>query len=258
MQQQIRIFTFVAIYFSVVNLSLSQGTLQATLLPASPDGSPLSAHVIIKTPHTNRSAPFFTVSFVIIVNSNEPIFTVGRIAGGSTAWVFDLDAPKIADGKMIYTGTTDMGAFQIDDMLANRTDFELYSYPAAGGDYEIAGSLNAVPKRQNSYQSGIIGLVEGTNIWNTIEVSNGRNSIHVPIDVDGSFEMDLKPGRYVLTPYFFPAHVPRHPFFNFISSGTSIPVIVTRHQFTFVEIPVSELPFPPTGFPVHHGPHPIP
>ena len=164
MQRRIKIFAFVGIISSMVNLSLAQGTLQATLLPDPPDGSPLSASVIVNTPDTNGRGPFFPVSYEITVNSNEPVFTVGRIAGGSTTWAFDLDAPTIANGSMFYVGTTDMGAFQIDDMLANRTDFELYAYPTYAAYVEIHGVLGAVPEPQSAYLL-TVGLVVAYLIW---------------------------------------------------------------------------------------------
>jgi hypothetical protein len=86
------------------------------------------------------------------------------------------------------------------------------------------------------YQSGIIGLVEATNTWNTIRVFDGRNPILVPIDADGLFVVDLKPGRYVVTPLFIPVASPiLNPVFP--SFGTSITVRVTGHHFTLVEIP---------------------
>jgi hypothetical protein len=86
------------------------------------------------------------------------------------------------------------------------------------------------------YQSGIIGLVETTNTWNTVRVFDGRNPILVPIDADGLFVVDLKPGRYVVTPLFIPVASPvLDPIFP--SYGTSIPVMVTGHHFTLVDIP---------------------
>jgi hypothetical protein len=105
--------------------------------------------------------------------------------------------------------------------------------------------------------SGIVGLVDETNAWNQIEISNGSWTIWVPIDVDGSFEVDLKPGTYVLTPYFIPVYVPGQPVPNIIVSGTPITVMVTKHRFTFVEIYVPRL-LPPTGAPFLHGPLPVP
>jgi hypothetical protein len=86
-------------------------------------------------------------------------------------------------------------------------------------------------------QSGIIGLVEEPNLWNTMEISDGRESIAVPIDADGFFGVELKPGRYVVTTYYFPVYVPGEPFPNFIAYGTPITVTVRAHRFTFVEIP---------------------
>jgi hypothetical protein len=108
------------------------------------------------------------------------------------------------------------------------------------------------------YQSGIIGLVEETNTWNTIRVFDGKMPILVPIDADGLFVVDLKPGRYVVTPLFIPVAVPI-TFPVPPSYGTSIPVKVTGHHFTFVEITEPLPPYPPTGLPFLHGPQqPIP
>jgi hypothetical protein len=104
-------------------------------------------------------------------------------------------------------------------------------------------------RAEQHFLSGIIGLVDATNAWNTIAVSEGRRTIWVPIDVDGSFKVDLKPGSYVLTPYLIPVYVPGQPFPNLIGFGTSIRVMVTRHRFTFVEIPVLRLlPSAPIGY----------
>jgi hypothetical protein len=87
------------------------------------------------------------------------------------------------------------------------------------------------------YNSGIIGLVEPPYIWNSIVVFDGRNSIGVPIAADGSFEVDLKPGRYVLTPNYAPGFGPGQPLSNLVARGNPITVRVTNHHFTLVEIP---------------------
>jgi len=100
------------------------------------------------------------------------------------------------------------------------------------------------------YRSGIIGLVD-TNVYNTIWVSDGSKLVTVPIDADGFFEVDLKPGRYFLTPLFNEPAVPTWG----PPRGAPIPVKVTGHHFTFVEI--TELPFPP-GRPILLGPLPVP
>jgi hypothetical protein len=91
------------------------------------------------------------------------------------------------------------------------------------------------------YRSGIIGLVD-TNVYNTIWVSDGKKLVVVPIDADGSFEVDLQPGSYVLMPFLitesvYPAWGPPR--------GAPIPVEVTRHHFKFVEITEPLLPYPP-------------
>ena len=103
------------------------------------------------------------------------------------------------------------------------------------------------------YNSGIIGLVD-TNVYNTIWVSNGHEVVTVPVDTDGFFEVDLKSGIYVLTPLSVgvvnPVWGP--------PSGAPIPVKVTGHHFTLVEITEPLLPFPPTGLPLQPGPLSVP
>ena len=97
------------------------------------------------------------------------------------------------------------------------------------------------------YKSGIIGSVEDPGVYNWACVFDGKNTIEVPIDADGSFVVDLKPGKYVLTPVYIPVYVPGQPFPNFILGGPPIPVKVTGHHFTFVEIPVYRVPPLPGG-----------
>ena len=109
------------------------------------------------------------------------------------------------------------------------------------------------------YQSGIIGQVETPGAYNVIEVFDGRNSIAVLVETDGFFVVDLKPGRYVLTPYFITMVGPGQATPNNTGlQGAAIRVMVTGHHFTFVEIPVPRLPVPPTGVPFLHGPLPVP
>jgi hypothetical protein len=105
------------------------------------------------------------------------------------------------------------------------------------------------------FQSGIIGLLESPGSYNLIEVSDGKNSIAVQMDRDGFFEVDLKPGRYVLTPYLIPVVGPGQAYPNIVVTGPSMRVRVTEHHFTFVEIPVQRLlPPPPNGYqPFHIG-----
>jgi hypothetical protein len=102
------------------------------------------------------------------------------------------------------------------------------------------------------HKSGIIGQVEVPGLYNVIGVSDGRNTIPVLVEPDGFFVVDLRPGDYVLTPYFF----------NFLAgppgpvlTGTTIQVRVTGHHFTIIDIPSPQLYFPP-GTPF--GPHPVP
>jgi hypothetical protein len=102
------------------------------------------------------------------------------------------------------------------------------------------------------YQSGIIGQVEAPGIYNVIGVSDGRNTTPVLVEPDGFFVVDLKPGDYVLTPYFI----------NFLAgppgprlTGTTIRVRVKGHHFTIIDISSPQLHFAP-GTPF--GPHPVP
>jgi hypothetical protein len=128
--------------------SLAQGTLEATLSGDSPG---LSGYVAVYTPDTNVGGPYFSVLYTVTVDTNVPIFTAGRIAGGSTAWAFDLSAPSNAGVSFIYSGTTDMAAFQIDNMLSNLTDFEIYAYVGDGAPSELYGALSTVPEPGSSY-----------------------------------------------------------------------------------------------------------
>ena len=131
----------------MVNLGLAQGTLTATLLPTAEGTPSLAASVLVYTPLTNSDDSLFPVTFEITVSATDLIFSVGRVVGGSTAWAFDLPLPTTIDGRAFYTATTEMGAFQIDDMLANRTVCEIISYslprPAI---IRLEGPLTAVPE----------------------------------------------------------------------------------------------------------------
>lgn len=145
-------FALAGILCLIASSSPAQGTLQAILAPYSPSVPPLAGTAEVQTPDTNFGGPYFSVAYTIAVNTNSPIFSVGRIGGGSTAWAFDLNAPSVSGDSLIYSGTTDMAAFQIGDMLSNLTDFEIFAY---GGDGSLsgfaAGSLVAVPEPRSVY-----------------------------------------------------------------------------------------------------------
>ena len=128
MLSRIILYAFIGIACFIANPSPAQGILNATLTPYLPLDPSLSASASVYTPDINVGGFYFPVSCTITVNTNSPIFTVGRIAGGSTAWVFDLDAPTVSGDSTIYTGTTDMQAFQISDMLSDLTVFEISAY----------------------------------------------------------------------------------------------------------------------------------
>ncbi|MBI1178468.1 hypothetical protein GC207_13620 [bacterium] len=121
--------------------------MKSTLEPLLPGEPALTASVTVVTPEVSGEGPLFSVRYEIAVSSIDPVFSVGRIAGGSTAWAFDLEAPTVIDGTIFYIGTTGMADFQIAEMLANRTDFEVYAY-TLDGDFlnKIAGPLVAVPE----------------------------------------------------------------------------------------------------------------
>jgi hypothetical protein len=152
MHNKSKIIAFVALVFCTVNPSRAQGTLEATLSPYFPSAPPLSGSVVVHTPETNSVATFFPISFEIRVNGTEPVFDTGRISGGNTAWAFPLAAPVFSDGSMFYTGTTSMGAFSINDMLSNRTQFELVAY-AGDGTWigGLVGPLTAVPEPSSAF-----------------------------------------------------------------------------------------------------------
>jgi len=147
MKSRITLFVLVGILCLITDSSPAQGTLQAVLSPYSPSVSPLSATAVVQTPDTSFGGPYFSVAYTITVNTNSPIFSVGRIAGGSTAWAFDLSTTSVSGDSLIYSGTTGMAAFQINDMLSNFTDFEIYAYAGDGSlSGFAAGQLVAVPE----------------------------------------------------------------------------------------------------------------
>lgn len=137
----------VSALFLASNGVVAQGTLKSTLAPSFLDDPPLAGNVLAFTPEIGGEGPLFTVRYALTVNAVEPVFSAGRIAGGSTAWAFDLAAPTMLGGMAHYDGTTDMADFQISDMLANRTDFQIYAY-ASNGDLlaTLSGPLVTIPE----------------------------------------------------------------------------------------------------------------
>jgi hypothetical protein len=146
------LYALIGIACFTANSIPAQGILNSTLTPYLPLDPSLSASALVYTPDTSVGGFYFSVSCIIAVNTNSPVFTVGRIAGGSTAWTFDLDAPTASGNSMIYTGTTDMQAFQISDMLSDLTVFEIYAY---GGDDSFlgyaSGPLTVVPEPSSRF-----------------------------------------------------------------------------------------------------------
>jgi hypothetical protein len=99
------------------------------------------------------------------------------------------------------------------------------------------------------YQSGIIGFVDGTGIWNVAVLSAGDSgtSISVRTDRHGMFMVDLKPGNYVLTPFSFPILVGGgQGMSQLLTVGPSTPVTVIKRRFTTVVLPTGFF-VPPIG-----------
>jgi hypothetical protein len=130
--------------FSIVRSAFAQGTLEATLLPYGPSGPPLLAYATFYTPDTNTSGFSFPVFFQVTVNSDQAVIDTGRIFGGGTAWPFDLGTPMIVNGSMFFSGSTGMATHQIDDMLAGRTELEIFD-GIAFASY-LRGPLLPVPE----------------------------------------------------------------------------------------------------------------
>ena len=125
-------------------LSHAQGTLYATLLPSGPGVPPLAGTATIYTPDTNGSGFFFPVLFLVTINTNDTPIDTGRIFGGGTAWAFDLGSPTIIDNSTIFSVTSNMAVFQIDDMLAGRTELETLDEP--DNSTYLSGQVAAVPE----------------------------------------------------------------------------------------------------------------
>ena len=143
MLRQTKIIFLLGIIFNLVSSTLAQGTLETSLLPYGPSAPPLAGFANIYTPNTNSGGIFFPVTFQVTINSDQEVFDTGRIAGGGTAWVFGLGSPTISNGSMFFSGTTSMQAFQINDMLAGRTEFEISNENFTS---YLRGSLVPVPE----------------------------------------------------------------------------------------------------------------
>ncbi len=155
------------------NVLVAQGTLTSTLSPMFPGDPPLTGNVIVYAPEVSGEGPLFTVRYEISLTDTNPAFSVGRIAGNSTAWAFDQAPPTVENGLAHYVGTTGMTDFQIGDMLANRTNFEVYGYSLSGEPtYRVSGPLLMVPEPR-SYALLLLGLLccfirraAARNSWN--------------------------------------------------------------------------------------------
>ena len=87
---------------------------------------------------------------------------------------------------------------------------------------------------QGHHQSGIIGQVEQTpGPWDIrIVTSDGKFVAQIQADDSGHFEVDLKPGTYILTPFI--------PSIDGTGAllGASTPVTVANKAFTMAELPI--------------------
>ena len=108
----------------------------------------------------------------------------------------------------------------------------------------LPASVGAAPTPAAS--SGILGQLAWPGEYDAAEISNGKTSVSVNIGQDGAFEVNLQPGRYVLTLFYFPIIVPGQPHPNYVLDGPSIRVIVTQNHFTTVEIPANRFPVHPS------------
>jgi hypothetical protein len=105
------------------------------------------------------------------------------------------------------------------------------------------------------YQSGIIGFVDGTGIWNVAVLSadDSKTSISVRTDRHGMFMVELKPGNYVLTPFSFPILVGGgQGMSQLLTVGRSTPVTVVKRRFATVVLPTGFLVPPIRNAPTLH------
>ena len=103
-------------------------------------------------------------------------------------------------------------------------------------------SLFCAPGTSKGYQhSGVIGQVD-THIlfadWDVLVISDdGQFVTDFLTDADGSFEVDLKPGTYVLVAYI--TDVAFYPLVYPLVFGTPVTVTVDKKQFATAVLPVS-------------------
>jgi len=103
-------------------------------------------------------------------------------------------------------------------------------------------SLFGAPGTGKGYQhSGVIGQVD-THIlfadWDVLVISDdGQFVTDFLTDADGSFEVDLKPGTYVLVAYI--TDVAFYPLVYPLVFGTPVTVTVDKKQFATAVLPVS-------------------
>jgi hypothetical protein len=85
---------------------------------------------------------------------------------------------------------------------------------------------------QGHHQSGIIGQIEQVpGPWEVRIVSaDGKLVTNIQADNTGSFEVDLKPGTYVLTPYILSLDG------TGALVGVSATVVVGKKQFTMLDL----------------------
>ena len=152
----------------------------------------------------------------------------------------------------------------ITSSISASADVHLGSGSTGLGNTTFGGSVGVTVGEQfqppaqheyEAYQSGIIGLVDGPCPWNVAAVSDDKNTIVVPIEIedrdrDGFFEVDLKPGNYILTVDYIPYVGPGQPTPNIVGIPVTVATVtVTKHHFTVVEIPVPRLlPPAPIGY----------
>ena len=98
----------------------------------------------------------------------------------------------------------------------------------------LIGCLLPVAAQAKDDHSGIVGQIEELpGPWHIhIVEANGRFVADIQADDSGSFVVDLKPGAYILTPYF--------PSIDGTGTlvGASTPVTVDKKAFTTAELPI--------------------
>ena len=101
-----------------------------------------------------------------------------------------------------------------------------------------------------SRQSGVFGKVEGgLGVWTVTVVSqSGEFVTSLNTEKRGNFLVYLKPGTYVLTPYFVPPPTPGGAQSQLIIEGLPATVKVTVRHFTFADLQgMLRFPLPPHG-----------